>query len=60
MNKLFGLIKICAVASIGASVALAGEESATFAVAGRVIFYGTPDYTQQDLDRRHMAPRRYG
>jgi len=29
---------------------------ASFAVAGRVIFYGSPDYTQRDLDRCHMAP----
>jgi hypothetical protein len=29
---------------------------ASFTVAGRVIFYGSPDYAQLYLDRCHMAP----
>jgi hypothetical protein len=56
-------IGICALAIIGTSAAFADEDfaervpfKASFAVAGRVVLYGTTDYTQQDLDRCHMAP----
>ena len=51
------------VLSLIGRAAIADEHSAervpfkaSFAVAGRVIFIGTPDYTQQYLDRCHMAP----
>jgi len=61
MNRLLGIITICAAAIIGASLAFAEDLErvpfkAAFAVTGRVILYCTPDYTQQDLDRCHMAP----
>jgi hypothetical protein len=56
-------IAVCALALIGQSAAIADGDSAervpfkaSFAVAGRLIFFGTADYTQQYLDRCHMAP----
>ena len=54
-----GVMLALVVASSAIADARAAERvpfKASFAVAGRVIFYGSPDYTQQYLDRCHMAP----
>lgn len=48
-----------AVASTAVADGRASERApfkASLAVAGRVIFFGTTEYTQQYLDRCHMAP----
>jgi hypothetical protein len=55
---VFATLALVALSAAGADVRAAERVpfKASFAVAGRVIFYGSPDYTQQDLDRCHMAP----
>jgi hypothetical protein len=54
LGLMFSQAQATAVAEVGAVERVPFK--ASFAVAGRVIFYGSPDYTQQYLDRCHMAP----